>query len=261
MASYDSVHGMFPPSLLADRNGVGANNMSCQAFLLPYLEQAPLFSSINMAFATLESAFGPSIENRTARNTKLRVFLCPSDYQANALNSYRFNRGRFGSRGPRTGFDGPFSFQVFPSQASVTDGLSRTAFVSERICGSFDPTAHDVRRDVKHPVSNGVLWSQDSEFIPYCLSAADSGWDFTPGRFWLYASFGNTLYNHNGRPNDPRPSCSSPIAFDNGFGLLPPRSYHPGCVSVLFGDGHVEPISDGIDAKLWIALGTYNFGD
>ena len=66
-------------------------------------------------------------------------------------------------------------------------------------------------------------------------------WTTTAGKYWLYSNMSDTHYNHNGVPNDPRPSCNANIANDNGFGLHPPKSFHYACVNVLFGDGHVRP--------------------
>ena len=142
MNAYHASHSMFPPGHLAGRpsvinNGTPAvyttiDNYSEISFLLPQLEQQPLYSSINFAFNRVETAESPTLENHTAGNARLSVLLCPSDGEPRHLNSYRFNKGRWG--GARIGsFDGPFTSWVFPSQASVTDGLSQTAFVSERI--------------------------------------------------------------------------------------------------------------------------------
>ena len=101
MQSYDSVHGMFPPSLLLTGRHYSSNRMSELSFLLPYLDQTPVYNALNMTFAQIESASFPTMENRTARNTLISVFLCPSDGEEENRNSYRFNRGRFGGKGPR----------------------------------------------------------------------------------------------------------------------------------------------------------------
>ena len=173
MQQYDSVHGMFPPTQLLSTTRVSANRMSELTFILPYLDNRQLYASVNMAFANTESATAPSVENRTARNTNLAVFLCPSDVsRAENLNSYRFNRGRYrGADGNSPGFDGPFSIGVLPSQKTVTDGLSNTAFVSQRVCGTFSENIIDEKRNIKNPVMSGELITSDFQFIPYCLSA------------------------------------------------------------------------------------------
>ncbi len=74
----------------------------------------------------------------------------------------------------------------------------------------------------------------------------------TSGRYWFFYGMHQTDYGHSGRPNDLRPTCF--WGYSNG--LHPPRSYHPGGVNVLLGDGHVEFIKDSIQQNVWVALGT-----
>jgi prepilin-type N-terminal cleavage/methylation domain-containing protein/prepilin-type processing-associated H-X9-DG protein len=257
--NYCSMHGMFTPNQLTNKWGVAAvSEYSGLLFLLPCLEQSALFNATNAQFAGMESAESPTIENRTARGTRIGLFLCPSDGEQHHANSYRFNHGRFGVQA--LGFDGPFSIGVIPSPATITDGLSRTAFISERLGGSFTVGAGDQQRDVKYPVQAGLI-SSDEQFIPLCLAARPELWQVESGRYWLYSGFANTHYNHNGSPNDRRPSCGMGTTRDIDVGLHPPRSYHAGVVEVLFGDGHVESVSDEIDRRTWIALGTHASGD
>lgn len=259
LQSYESLHRMFPSSLLQRRGGYSTNCMSELAFLLPQLEQQALFDSINMDFADIEAPDTPSLENHTARNTRLALFLCPSDGEPNLRNSYRFNRGRFGVRPP--GNDGPFSIGVLPRPANITDGLARTAFVSERVGGNFLPQTADRVRNVKYPHADGILITSDAMFIPLCLAAPEH-WEATSGRYWFYSGTANCHYNHNGTPNDRRPTCGTGYIRDSfSFGLHPPRSFHSGVVGVLFGDGHVEAVTDSIQEQAWIALGTHNSGD
>jgi prepilin-type processing-associated H-X9-DG protein len=263
LQSYYSDHNMFTPSQLLTGRHSSNNRMSEFAFLLPYLDQQPLFAAINMNLIRIEAPSTPTLENRTARNTLVETYLCPSDGDIHHRNSYRFNRGRLVRKGRGAGFDGPFNIKVLPSQSTVTDGLSRTAFVSERVAGSFQAGSDNPVRDIKYPAlpHDGTIYHSDEQFIPDCLAAPAESWGITSGRYWLIASLSNTHYNHNGQPNDPRPSCINIIADDNGFGLNPPRSYHPGMVNVLFGDGHVEAAPSGINHRIWTAMGTYNSND
>lgn len=263
MQTYCSVHNMFPPHALADRHGIGTNGLSSFAFLLPELDQQPLYHSINMDFATVENVDFPTLENHTARNTRLSLFLCPSDTEPVHLNSYRLNQGKYRSKRYYL-YDGPFGFRVNPSQATVTDGLSSTAFVSERLSGSFQKGASDPRREVKSPEGDPLNFSSDDAFIPFCLEAPVDYWFAKSGRHWMLAGIANTNYNHNGSPNDRRPSCT--FVFLHGLvlnpgGLCPPRSNHPGCVNVLFGDGHTQAVQDGVQPSVWKAMGTYGAGD
>lgn len=261
MNTYHSLHRMFPSSQLLTGRNWTANCMSELSYVLPQLDMQPLFSSINMSFANTESPEFPSLQNRTARRTNVGLFLCPSDPSGHGRNSYRFNRGRFGMRagGP---FDGPFSLLVLPSDATVKDGLTNTAFVSERVIGTFAGGAPDPARDVKAAIDLGqTLITSDAQFIPLCLASRPDRWLRICGRYWMYSGFLFTHYNHNGTPNDQRPSCGWNTVRDVNLGLQPPRSRHPGGVNVLFGDGRATFITDSVSPAVWTALGTYGAGD
>lgn len=255
--NYEQLHGMFPPGQMLTGRNYTANRMSGFCSLLPHIEQGALYSSINMSFAGIESDEYPTVDNRTARNARIDVFLCPSDGDAHHLASYRFNRGRLGVSATST-FDGPFSVGVTPTAAVITDGLSRTAFLSERIGGTYDESQTPDKRNVKLPMTAGRVRSDD-DFTPKCEAAPDSIWWTTSGRYWMFNGMLNTDYNHTGVPNDRRASCGAGIDYD--VGIHPPRSYHSSGVNVLFGDGHVEFVGDSIQLRVWRALGTFNAND
>ena len=258
---YETQNNVFPCSQLVDKFGVQVSGLAEHVAILDLIEQRPLYNSLNIGFAMAESAESPTLENRTARNTRIAVFLCPSDGEQNHLNSYRFNRGRFGVR-PATVFDGPFSIGVYPRPASITDGLSRTAFVSERLAGSFVGEEVDRRRNIKYLPNIAGILNSDDQFVPLCLEGEPSAWLSIAGRYWMFSGVTFTHYNHNGLPNDRRPSCSTGTLRDWGpGGLSPPRSYHPGKVNILLGDGHVEGIVDSVRQDIWTSLGTYDASD
>jgi prepilin-type N-terminal cleavage/methylation domain-containing protein len=259
--NYLSIHNVFPAAqmyLRFPRTSIQGNAFSETAFLLPQLEQSALYNALNFDFAFSESAEAPSLENHTARNTKLAILVCPSDGGANLLNSYRYNRGSL-KAGTSLDFDGPFGFMPIPS--TITDGLSTTAFVSERNAGNFARNTADYRRNIKVPLAIAI--DDEKQFIPYCVDAtAIYGWEATGGRYWLFSGFVHGNYNHNGRPNDARPTCETGSLRDVGYGgLCQPRSFHPGIVSVLLGDGHVSAVVDGIEPRVWSAMGTRSGGD
>ena len=111
-----------------------------QAFLLPYLEQSPLYNSCNFNWCSTYDV-GYSV-NSTATLTVIQSLLCPSDALAGrtGINSY------LGSMGPTTdtqgwlspGFPssnmpGIFSYGSSASIAAVTDGTSNTIAFSESL--------------------------------------------------------------------------------------------------------------------------------
>jgi len=256
--NYHTIHDMFPPTLMGSARYGTLNHLSQAAHMLPQLEEVPLFNSINMDFVDWEMEDTPSAANHTARTMTVALFLCPSDGEPNHLNNYRFNQGRNLNI---PGGEGPFTAMNLPRESRMTDGLSRTAFVSERVAGSFVPERGDPVRDIRHP-DDPIGYESDPQYIPLCLAADPPAWVYTAGRYWFYGGFVETQYNHNGTPNDRRPSCGPGGLSDAApGGLAPPRSFHRGFVNVLYGDGHVEPVADSINARTWIALGTANRGD
>jgi prepilin-type processing-associated H-X9-DG protein/prepilin-type N-terminal cleavage/methylation domain-containing protein len=257
LASYETDYGMFPPGFLEPVRGknIGFTINTTTVFvrLLPYLDQRSLYASINFDLHGFDRPEAPIVENRTARTTKLAVLLCPSDGEPNHRNSYRLNTGRM--RPGRS--DGPFSLGLLPTTSAMVNGLSNIAFISERTGGSFRPHEPDSAVDMKLPVDQPInqFVRDDDAYIPYCLESPAKGWLTLVGRYWFYLGPENMAYNHNGAPNDQRPSCGG-----DSFGLLPPRSRHPGVVNVLFGDGHVESTSNSIETEVWHSKGRIDAG-
>jgi hypothetical protein len=260
LGAYEAQHGMFPPGYLEPMGrhpGLTVNYLSAFVRLLPHLEQQSTYSSINFDLHASDVPDWPILENSTSRNQQLSVLLCPSDREPNHANSYRFNAGRSRHDQPTLPYDGPFSTFVQPWPAAIRDGLSRTAFVSERIGGSFGQGGMDVSRDLKIPIAwPGKYLPNDDVFIKYCISVPAKGWNTFEGRYWYYWGAAYVFYNHNGRPNDPRPACGGDV-----FGLLSPKSQHNRCLHIIFGDGHLETIKDDINMMLWRSLGSCDGGD
>jgi hypothetical protein len=190
MNAYAADQGMFPPGYLVwsgRYNITSANYLSAFVRLLPYLDQQPLYASINMELH-FESGDHPVVENHTARITRLSTFLCPSDGEPNHRNSFRLNSGRFQASKPLGPLDGPFTVGFLPRLAAITDGLSRTAFASERLGGSYRGSSQpDTRRDWRIPVNSPTsVLPPDDVYIQYCLTAPVQGWIFDEGRYWYY---------------------------------------------------------------------------
>jgi prepilin-type processing-associated H-X9-DG protein len=77
------------------------------------------------------------------------------------------------------------------------------------------------------------------------------------------------MYSHHRVPNDFNPDCRTGNPFGDAtnaeWDLLAldgaARSFHPGGVNVLYGDGHVAFVKDSIAVSVWRALGTRNGGE
>jgi prepilin-type N-terminal cleavage/methylation domain-containing protein len=222
------------------------------------------------------------------------LFVCPSDPHAVRLiseNSYRYNVGgttpyggaqatyrqtnqqAYSSDGfPCTGNGAFTAGQSLPAGA-FTDGLSHTAFFSERTMGSgVDPTARPPTKSdiVRMPDRvDGLVPPED--MYQRCLNyrPIPSPFHFTaPGRWlpgsdwsngWPFAGYDSTQYNHVAPPNWEGWDCGSWSAIPDTPGehaIISARSQHPGIVNVSFGDGRVESVCDAVDLQVWRAWGT-----
>ena len=224
--------------------------------ILPWLEAQTVYDGFNLSGLADRSSGGP---NATSLHTKLAVFSCPSDpaapsdWGAGSSSSYA---GNVGTGVPWFGWNGFFAvpWQRKPFRAESAKGLSKLAEMSEQLVANFDVrpsprwewnTAEDYR------ASDGV-----QAFAAACrgmpAGAAGPPLSSFRGMDWVSTIIGQTYYNHILPPNGN--SCSNASYPDNGAWSA--CSLHPGVVGVLFGDGHLEPISETIDAQLWTGMGS-----
>jgi prepilin-type N-terminal cleavage/methylation domain-containing protein/prepilin-type processing-associated H-X9-DG protein len=291
-ANYDSAYGvtpMFEPSWSStNENGL----YSGFARLLPFLEQDGLYNEINFSLpgSDVPDASGDIavVENRTAAQAKLTIFLCPSDGQPNRRgpdmgdNSYCANYGLpqivahrvtgFASVAfipPPTAPAGYFRDQsAVVRNKSFVDGASKTAAFSERLMNpGADLPRLDTRRlyyELVRPASPVTL----AALADVCNQASTTlAYSDRLGGSWLSgdARFGN-MFTVLMTPNSK--SCSDVFA-QGGFSLyfasgdtgVTPSSNHGGGVNVAMADGSVQFVSDSIDRQAWWAMGTRDGGE
>ena len=120
----------------------------------------------------------------------------------------------------------------------MTDGTSQTAFFSERRRGQGTP---DIKNDM-YQMNNALTLDQTWQIctnLDMTMAMPLTSW---MGATWSIGDMSCTTYNHVSTPN--ARTCAG-----MGYGMmmdgsmanmavqLPPSSYHPGGVNVLFGDG------------------------
>jgi len=275
-------HGSFnryPAAILADGDFPNGSQFaisppfSAYAKLLPYIEQNPLYNNINFERNSNYLIYSPaaaiSPRNSTCLNTPIATLACPSDPAARGpAASYRFCIGSSpdvseNSRPPGGG--GAFPGLTTTSAPSVTDGLSNTIGLAERLVGSGNDRGFDPRRDFwftsvssfRVPYTNDDMVDVCSVTPPYLPSYYSS-----MGQHWLIGSFTSTLYNNCAVPNWPSSDCSSASALPAvAPGVFSSRSDHPGGVNGVFLDGAVHFIRDGISPAAWRALSTRSAND
>jgi prepilin-type N-terminal cleavage/methylation domain-containing protein/prepilin-type processing-associated H-X9-DG protein len=262
LQNYATAVGVFP--------GASLNGYSPHVFLLPHLDQGPLYNSVNFSLTTSDSLVLPGgsggSENWTAGQVKLQVLMCPDDHNTPddynplpepAPTSYG---GNYGTNGPppfggENGFFGYYAPRMI-SPGQVADGLSFTVAFSEWTSGFV--TGKSIPANRRAFVKTVQSYSEPSDvghFIAECETLRVAPPNLTPGVKglpWLDGGF-NSLYAHIERPN--RPSC-----LNRGAWLYPAAitagSEHPGGLNVVFGDGHAQWARDSLAAEVWRALGT-----
>lgn len=254
---YAATEGAFPPGMVRD-------GYSFYAPLLGYLDQRPLYNSLNLDVpASFPYHDDPRIArtpNHTAAVTRLGFLNCPSDGASPrvlATTNYAGNNG-YGFEGTNARDAGVFdAWGASVTPIKVADGLSNTVAVSEWVVGAGAVVGSDRLGNVYHT-------PQIDDFERF-VAACDSGEGFLNdippvGKFclWLSAFPNNTLYNHNQGVN--KLSCSDGTGgfFKSSYTAA---SHHPGGVNSLFLDGHVSFVKDTAARAVWRGLGTRAGGE
>jgi prepilin-type processing-associated H-X9-DG protein len=79
------------------------------------------------------------------------------------------------------------------------------------------------------------------------------------GKTWLRGADRHVGYAHVFPPNSRLLDCEASGWV--GMGLMGARSAHPGGVNLLFADGHLQFVADGVQLDAWRAWATPNGGE
>lgn len=280
-------------------SGHKVGNFSVHVWLLPHMEAGNVYNLIDFSAGQNKKMLNPRNRHYDAYATAQGLFICPSDPSPELViseNSYRCNFG--GStpyagavRNPTTGeadptYESPEGFAAGGNGAfsmgekgvkasEFTDGMSSTAFFSERLMGSGGTAGRDL--PTKAEIVTASNRTRDlvpvDELFQDCLD-----YQPTPGTFdffgagrwlpgddwsngWPFAGYDATQYNHVAPPNWAGYDCGSYSSIPdapNEHAIISARSAHPGSVVVVFGDGAGDLISDDIDLLVWRARGSRN---
>jgi hypothetical protein len=213
----------------------------------------------------------PNRENMTACLTQVATFLCPSDattiptwpggdnYLANQQTWACDLSENFPSTiAPSEVPQGVFYYLSSTKVAGVTDGLSNTAYFSEKIRGKGTPNPKTDLLVFTNQTSLAATFQACSQLNVLTAPPLTS----LQGMSWVMGEMCCTLYNHVAPPN--QTSCAAPTFPGNMANMamqVPPSSNHPGGVNVLMGDASGRFIKNAIDTRTWRNLGTRNGGE
>lgn len=241
--------------------------------LLPYLGYQVLSEKLDIhcMFNTLEEV---ALNENCFKQGKTPVFACPSDPLQSSISgrvtNYLINQG--------TGFknrnDGFLSQNYEQGRAiaarDVRDGLSQTVAYSEKLIyagdeitmgfGSFVPSRDQAAR--RMATTDPYYQSDQLDQFANACEFQSTFFGGTAGFLctWSLGDCGSYDYNHIMTPNSV--SCFNGLP-DSGFQSVEfaartSNSYHYSGVNSLLGDGSVRFFHEGIDEKVWRALGTRN---
>jgi len=231
---------------------------SVHSYILPYLEEQNLAQLIDPKTPPLDFSTASGANNAKAANTWISVFICPSDVGAvpNSLFGPTNYVGNVGSGTVAFGSikkaDGVFFDGSQISFRQITDGTTYTAAFSESLLGPGASMASAGTTPMNSSLEVIEL-SGSSDTTPMACGAGVGTWSGIRGAKWINGHFGDTLYNHYYTPNAPQWDCGNG---SHNKAIIAARSAHPGGVQVMFCDGHLGFVTDGVNIDIWRAYST-----
>ena len=288
--NYHDVNGALPP--IGMRVVLAASstlqNQSMKVRILPFIEQQPLYNSVNFSFGMSTGIAGsapddPQGVNTTLQVVQINVFTCPSDannpnptynsssYVNNMGNNPGFNGGNFDGPAYYLGGVGNVSIPICPSGTntspmgpvglnSIVDGTSNTAMFSEAIKGrNSTATSFGTGLDVTFKLGGTACTFTSDQAISVACQASTTFGDGERGMQWArYYEGRGGGYFHTILPNGKSCIYSGVGTPPNPYG---PSSYHSGGVNVAMLDGSVKFIKSTVAYQTWHALGSRAGGE
>lgn len=236
---------------------------SALVHLMPYMELTALHDSLDLTVPLYGSGFQVFAQNRDAVHKLVPDFLCPSDTGQPVSTTfgptnYAACTGSGVGGGTPFDADGLFYINSQTRLSKVTNGLSKTAAMSESILGQALPFG--AKRSQWDPRFVYAFTFATPLTETACNLTVTSNLTDPRGFAWANGEYRSTMYNHYWTPNSQTFDCiASRIVgtlaeVDAAYGWRAARSLHLGGVNLLLADGSVQFETDGIDATVWKSL-------
>ncbi|MGL4464740.1 MAG: DUF1559 domain-containing protein [Planctomycetia bacterium] len=214
------------------------NGMSGVIMLFPYLEENMAYDAFNFDHSAFRSDGGQWMpQNSTTFGTVVQSLVCPSDDSERHFTSsgFRFATASYsmcsGTVGPSSGINdivkygnnGMFFYRSNIAVRNIGDGLGATLFFGEV-------------RSAHLPASQNLWLESGRHFSNH--RTTDNPPNTPPGMGVTFTS---------GTP---------PVTWNGAFG-----SRHAGGINAVFGDGHVQFISDNVSLAVYRAASTRDGGE
>lgn len=262
--AYHADYGCLPPAS-------GGNGFSPHARLLPHMDQAPLFKTLNFRVSVSSRTPPTDPNNLKAWVMTFPAFRCPTDNDIDVgdpalvggRNNYWTNYGTGvvvslpGTTVGSTNYgmpmpNGPMFNGSRIKLTDILDGTSNTALMSEKLIGDGSDAITTPQTDTYRP---GTYPSNEDEAYQFCQASnvndlTQQGKSFNCTS-WLAASNDSTYYFHSITPNNKLGCMFPPSRMASNA-----NSRHAGGVHVLMCDGAVKFVSQEIALAIWRAIGT-----
>ncbi|RLS55942.1 MAG: DUF1559 domain-containing protein [Planctomycetota bacterium] len=242
-----------------------ARSIACKSNLSQLGKAIHSFHATKNRFPSFENwtaeEFDGYIDNSESVNEKWPVvFSCPSDNQS--VSDRSFSTSYWKNRGNQKSENGR-GFVWAKSSQSITDGLSNTACMSERL-NSTPNDGHDgqISNDIR---TQYFFVSRRWPDVAYGRQFADDCRVATRVATFTTIYIGPS-YTHVIPPNGK--SCYNMAQYSDQLIYFPfpmiistPSSNHRGGVNLLMCDGAVRWASDSISQEVWMAIGSAAGGE
>lgn len=156
--NYHDTHGVFPPGAV---HGSSTNQLSWHVFTLPYIEQGPLYDTID--FDNVGEGYGGRTLATQISRHRIETFLCPSTSHVNSRQATLYTTHYYGNAGAKNLTDSSgdrvahetVAYQCTGGAACRTDNTSNYGGFSQT--GIFTANSRTSFRDIQDGTSNTIM--------------------------------------------------------------------------------------------------------